>query len=204
MIVQALEHFDFRIVLFVALCELLGTLNAALQQLHIRHNQLQIDGLNVALRVNAALNMNDVRVVKAANNMHDGIHFSDMRQELVAQAFALGCTAHQTGNVNKFYNSRNGLGRLIHFAQLIQTFIRHAYHADIRVDGAERIIRRLRAGIRDGIEQGALSHVRQSDNTNFHVLRSFNLSCGMIWSPRLFLHTFIVYTCLHLLTSILV
>ena len=45
-------------------------------------------------------NMNDVRVVKAANNMHDGIHFSDMRQELVAQAFALGCTAHQTGNVN--------------------------------------------------------------------------------------------------------
>lgn len=130
--------------------------------------------------------------------MHDGIHFSDMRQELVAQAFALGCTAHQTGNVNKFYNSRNGLGRLIHFAQLIQTFIRHAYHADIRVDGAERIIRRLRAGIRDGIEQGALSHVRQSDNTNFHVLRSFNLSCGMIWSPRLFLHTF--YS-IHLFTS---
>ena len=39
--------------------------------------------------------------------------------------------------------------------------------ADIRLDRAEREVRGLCAGFRDGIEKRALADVRQADNTNF-------------------------------------
>jgi hypothetical protein len=43
----------------------------------------------------------DVVVFKAAQDVDDRIHFADVAQELVAQPFALGCAAHQPGNVDK-------------------------------------------------------------------------------------------------------
>ena len=46
--------------------------------------------------------MDNVCVLKAADNMTDGIHLADMAEEFIAKALALGCTAYQTCDIDKF------------------------------------------------------------------------------------------------------
>ena len=48
---------------------------------------------------------------------------------------------------------------------LTEPLIGNGHHADVRLDGAERIIGALRARVGDGVEQGGLSDVRQPDDT---------------------------------------
>ena len=55
------------------------------------------------------------------------------------------------------------------FAMLLQlgeARVRHGDHADVGVDGAERIVRRFRlAGARDRVEQGGLADVGETDDS---------------------------------------
>ena len=55
---------------------------------------------------------------------------------------------------------------LPHLGQLVQTLVRHGHDAAVGLDGAERIVGRLRVlGGGDGVEQGGLADVRQADDT---------------------------------------
>ncbi len=114
---------------------------AALEHFKICENQFQIDGLNVTDRVNAAVHMDNVRVLKAADDMDDGIAFTDIGKELVAKAFTLGSALDQSGNIDELDRGRNRLGRIIHLRQHIETVVRNGDNTDIRIDCAERIIR---------------------------------------------------------------
>ena len=42
--------------------------------------------------------------------------------------------------------------------------LRHGDHARVRLDGAEGIVRGLRARLGDRVEQGGLAHVGQTDD----------------------------------------
>ncbi len=54
--------------------------------------------------------------------------------------------------------------------QRVEARIRHRHLADIRLDGAERIIRRLRRrGLRQRVEEGRLADVRQADDAAFEA-----------------------------------
>ena len=50
-------------------------------------------------------------------------------------------------------------------SQIIQAAVGHGDHAHIGLDGAEGIVGAFRAGIGDGVEQGALAHIGQTHNT---------------------------------------
>ena len=97
--------------------------------------------------------------------MDDSISHTDVAQEFVAQALALGCTLDQAGNVNKLNDCRGGLLGVIHLGQLVQTVVRHCHHAHIGVDGTERIVGALSTGIGNSIKQGALAHIGQTHDT---------------------------------------
>ena len=56
---------------------------------------------------------------------------------------------------------------LMNWIDDIQPLIRHRHHADVRLDGGKRIIRRQRPRRREGVKEGAFSDVRQTDNSNF-------------------------------------
>ena len=155
--------------LLVCLGRLARALQTAFQMLDVRKNELEIDGLDVARRIDRALDVNDVLVVEAADNVYDCVDFADMGQELVAQTLALACAADQTGDVYELYDSRGGFLRVIQIGQRLKTLIRYRYHADVRVDGAERVVRALRACLRDRIEQSGLADVRKTDNAEFHM-----------------------------------
>ena len=79
--------------------------------------------------------------------MHDGVGFADVGQELVAQAFALGGAGDQAGDVHELDDGRLDLLRLDDFGQLAEARIRHLDDADVRLDGAERIVLGRDAGL---------------------------------------------------------
>ena len=85
---------------------LAGLGNPPLQNLYVRKNQLEVYGLNITYRVNAAVHMDNVAVFKAAHNMDDSIYLTDVRQKLVTQSFAFARPFHKPCNVHKFYDSR--------------------------------------------------------------------------------------------------
>lgn len=137
--------------------------STALEVLDVRKDQLEVDGLDVTGRIDRAFNMHDVLVVEAADNVNDGVNLADVGQELVAKALALACAAHQTGDVHELDHRRRGLLCVIEIGQRLQTLIRYSDHADVRVDGAERIVRRSGIfGAGDGVEQRALADIRQA------------------------------------------
>ena len=90
--------------------------------------------------------MGDVAILKTAQHMGDGINLADIGEKLIAQPFTLRRAAHQTGNIDKAQARRNAIGRLGDVGQRIKPVIRHGDIADIRLNGAERKIGRLRAG----------------------------------------------------------
>jgi hypothetical protein len=54
------------------------------------------------------------------------------------------------------------------FCKHFEPRVRHGDDADVRVNGAKGIIRRLGlARARDGVEQGGFAHVGQSDDSGF-------------------------------------
>ena len=97
----------------------------------------------------------DVGVVKAAHDLHDGVHFADVREKFISQTFALARAFDEAGDVHKFNRRRNDDAGFGDALQHIHAFIGHRDDADVRVNGAERIVRGLGlARARDGVEQG--------------------------------------------------
>ena len=162
---QTLQKIHLRLKLLIALQRLFGAVNAACHHLHVREDQFQIDGFDVRRRIDSAVHVDDVVILEAANHMHNGIHLTNVAEELVSQSLALGSALDQTGNVHKFQRCRRKLVRLVHLRQLVQTAVRHGDNAHVLFNGAERVVGRFCAGIGQRIEQGAFSHVGESHHT---------------------------------------
>src|SRR5260221_371369 len=124
--------------------------------------------------------MGDVGILKAAHHMRDRIDLADGGEKLVAEALALRGAAHQARDIDKGQPRRNDLAGFGDLRELVEPGIRHRDLSDIRLDGAERIIRRLRRRcFRQRIEQRRLADIGQSDNPAFEshcVLNVFTSS----------------------------
>ena len=168
---QGGEDVQFPDHAFVAALEgLLGLLQATVHHLQIRHDQFQIDDLDVAYRIGAALNVGDVGIVEAAHDVNDGVRGTNIGQELVSQALAVAGTFYQTRDVHELDDSRGELFRVIEVTQPFQPLIRYRYDSDVRVDGAECVVVGGNTGVGDGVEQSGLAHIRESDDSEFHML----------------------------------
>ena len=154
--------------LFVAgLRDLRELHDALLDDLEVSEAELRLDDVDVAQRVDAALDMRDVRVDKAAHDVCDGIDLADVLEEFIAEALALGRALDEASDVDEAHGGRCRLLRVVEFMQDLEARVWYGDDADIRLDRAEREVRGLCAGFRDGIEKRALADVRQADNTNF-------------------------------------
>jgi hypothetical protein len=118
--------------------------------------------------------VNDIGILKATDDLHDGVDLADRCEELVAQAFALAGAGDQSGNVDEFDGGGHDNFRLRNDLQCGEPLIRHDDHADIRIDRTEWIIGGLCfAGAGEGVEESGLTHVGQSDDTGFeHEIES--------------------------------
>ncbi len=150
---------------FVCFCHFACFGNAPFQNFQIGKYQLQIDSFDIANRVDRAVHMYNVGVLKATHNMDNRVHLADVRKELIAQAFALACPAYKPRNVYKFNYSGRRLCGIIHFRKLCKPFVRYGNNAHIRVDGAEGIVSGLGLSQRHRIKQGTFAHVGQTHDS---------------------------------------
>ena len=148
---------------------LLLAAETVLHHLEVGEDQLQVDGFDVADGVDAfglvdiLDNVDDVVVVKAAHDMHDGVAFADVAEELVAEPRALRRALDQPRDVDKFDRGGRFFVGLPDFGQLVEPGVRHGDDPGVRLDGAERIVGRLGvAGGGDGVEKGGFAHVGQA------------------------------------------
>ena len=163
---QAGEHLHLPgEFLVAALHGLLSLVNAALHHLDVRHDQLQIDDVDVPQGVGGAFHMGHVAVLKTADNVDDGVGGADVAQELVAQTLALACALHETGNVHELDDGGSDLLGVVKLRQPVKALVRHAHHAHVGVDGAEGVVVRGNPRVGDGVKQGGLAHVGQSHDT---------------------------------------
>ncbi len=126
--------------------------------------KLGLDHLDVGDRVDLAGHVDHVVVLEAAHHVDDGVGLADVGQELVAQAFALAGAGHQARDVDELDDGRHDALGLDDLGQLRQPRIGHFDHADVRLDGAERVVLGRDAGLGQGVEEGGLADVGQADD----------------------------------------
>ena len=113
--------------------------------------------------------MDDIGVFKTAHHVDDGVGFADVRQELVAQPFALAGARDQPGNVDKLDDGGQHAFGFDDFGQLRQTRIGHLDDAHIGLNGAEGVVFGGNASLGQGIEQGGFAHVGQPHDSTFQT-----------------------------------
>ena len=138
---------------------------AAFEAFEISEHQLGLDRLDIADRVDRALDMDDIVVAEAAHDMGDRIDLADMAEKLVAQPLAAGGAAHQPGDVDEFELGRDDLCRFRQARADREPLVGHRDPPDIGLDRAERVICRLgRFGRGQGVEEGGLADIGQADD----------------------------------------
>ena len=156
--------------LFLAVARgLFRLFEASLNDFHIRKNQFKLDGLEVALGIDLPVYVNDVAVVEAADHMSDRVHLAYMRKKFISESFSLARALDETGDIDKFDRGRHDPAALIHFFKHAEARIRNRNDADIRVNGAERIIGSFCSRFGKRVKNRAFPYIGKSDDTYFHV-----------------------------------
>ncbi len=149
---------------------LAGLLQTALDAFEVGEHEFRFDRVGIADRVDAAFDMGDVGIFEAAEHMDDGIDFADIGEELVAEAFALRGTAHEAGDVDEGDARRDDFLRLAGLCQQLHAWIGNRHFTGVRLDRAERIVRRLRRRrARQCIEESGLAHIGKPDDAAFEA-----------------------------------
>ena len=165
------EELDLVQELLVALGHLRRLFHAAVDHLKVSHDELQVDGLNVAegidgdVRACVGHDVHDVFIVKAAHNVHDGVRAADVLEELVAEARALARALDEARDVDKFDDGGSLLLGVVHLGELIEALIGNGHHADVRLNGAEGVVGAFRVRVGDRVEESGLADIRQSDDS---------------------------------------
>ena len=113
--------------------------------------------------------MNDVVVIEATYDVGDGIALTDVGEELVAQALTLAGASNETSDVDEFNGRRNNAFGTNDFGERLQTGIGHFNDADVRFNGAERIIFGSNAGFGKRIEDRRLADVGKANDATLQT-----------------------------------
>lgn len=180
---QAGEHFFTgrnRRLRFFALLQLAAALQLLFHRFFVFEYQFQVDRFDVADRIDFAVDVDYVRIFKAAHDMQHRVDAFDRAEERVAFSKPLRRAFDQSGDVDQFDLRRDHALGVHDLLQHPQALVGHADHAGVRIDRAERIVGRLRRlRHRQRIENGALTDIRQAHDPTikthvvpFDVLRS--------------------------------
>ncbi len=137
-----------------------------LDRLEVGEDQLGVDRLDVVLGRDLAVDVDDVLVLEGADDLADRVGLADVREELVAQALALGGAAHDAGDVDEVDGRREDALRGEDLGQLGQARVGDAHDAHVRLDRGERVVGRQHVVLGQGVEQGRLADIGQTDDSD--------------------------------------
>ena len=135
-----------------------------LEGLQVGEDQLGVDRLDVVGRVDAAVDVDDVLVVERADDLADRVGLADVREELVAQALALGRALDDAGDVDERHGRREDLLRAEDLGEHVQPRVRDPDDADVGLDRRERVVRREHVVLGQRVEQRGLADVGEADD----------------------------------------
>ena len=113
-----------------------------------------------------AVHVADVGVVEHPGHLADRVRLADVGQERVAHPLALAGAADDAGDVDEAHRGRHHPLGVEELGQDGQPRIGHADHADVGLDGRERVVRRQHVVAGQGVEEGRLARVGQSDDAD--------------------------------------
>ena len=76
--------------------------------------------------------MDNIVVLKAADDVGNGVDLANVRKKFVAKSSLAGAL-DKSGNIDEFNHRVGGFGGFIHFGQPVQTLVRNTDHTYIRV-----------------------------------------------------------------------
>ena len=159
----AAENVVLTLCDFVARGSLLLCLtNAVLDGFEVLHNELGVDNLFVPHGVYRAVNVGNVLVVEAAQNVNNRIGIANVGKEFIAQALAPRSAFHQTCNIDNLDGGRYHTLGVVNLGELGKPLVGYGDYAHIGVDGAEREVCRLCLGVRQTVEKGTLAHIGET------------------------------------------
>ena len=140
---------------------------AALYSLQVFQLQLRINYLLIPNRVHTAIYVHNIRVVKAAEHMNDGICLPDVGQKLVAQTLTFAGPLHKACNIHNLYRGRNNSARVHNICKRLKPLVRNICGAYVRFYCAEGKIGGLRLTGTYTIKKCGLANIRQPNNSTF-------------------------------------
>ena len=137
-IVLALGILVTRYGLLLALADII------LYGLQILELQLCINNTLVAHGVHRTINVSNITILEATQNVDNSIRITNISQELISKTLTLRCALHQAGNINNLNCCGDNLLRVIYLGQLNQTLIGHGDNTHVGLDCTEREVCSLR------------------------------------------------------------
>ena len=145
---------------------LLDARQRLLQALEVGEDQLRGDRVDVARRIDLAVDVRDVDVLEDAGDLADGVGLADVGEERVAHALALRGAPHDARDVHETHRRGQDALRVVQLRQHREPGIRHPDHTDVRLDRRERIVGRQHIIAGQRVEQSRLAGVRETDDSN--------------------------------------
>lgn len=143
---------------------LLVVLKGLLGELDVLDAQLLVDDLKIADGVDVTLDVNNLGIVEATDNLEDGIDGADVGQERVSETSTGGCAAGQTSNVVDGKVSRHLRLGLVLLAQPVEAVIGHDDTGLFGVDGGIGEVGRVtKVALGDGLEQRRFTNVGETN-----------------------------------------
>ena len=141
-ILQFLEHIEFKLRFGVSGSSPPPHLaDSALHAFEVGEGKFRVYDIYVGLRRDLAGYMGYGIVDETAHHMNDRLGFAYVCEELIAEPFALGCAAHESGDINEGHGGGSDALRREEFRQCLEPVIRHRHHALVGFYGAKGIVR---------------------------------------------------------------
>lgn len=139
---------------------LLLVLEGLLGELDILQPQLVADDVEITGRVDVTLDVDNLGIVEATNDLEDGIDGANVRQEGVTETGTSGGTSRQTSDIVHRKVGRHARLWVVLFAKPIIALIGYDDTCLLRVDGGVGEVGRVsQVALGNGLEEGGLSNV---------------------------------------------
>ena len=140
-------------IFLAGLCRSRCTIKLPLYGLEVGQCQFGVDRLDIVDRIDLSCNVCDVVVLKTTHNVSDCVGLTDISQKLITEPLTFRRASDEPRDIHELHRRRQNLLRFDDPGQNIKTRIRNGNDADIRLNGAERIILSRNLGRSERIEQ---------------------------------------------------
>src|SRR5690606_28230020 len=137
----------------------------------VGQHQFGVDGFDVADGVDRSLDVGDVGILEAADDVQDGVDIANVGKEFVTQSFPHRGPPHDASDVDQLQDGGDHLlGRDVLLDEL-QAAVGNRHGPHVGLDGAKGVVLAGDTRRRQGVEQSAFADVRQSNDACLHNLK---------------------------------